>query len=52
MALVCRELFLRENALLRAKRLSSREQCFPPLGAEIVELGAFGVPVNHTLRVH
>jgi hypothetical protein len=52
MALVCRELFVRENAFLRAQRLSSREQCVPPLGAKKVELGAFGFPVNHTLRVH
>jgi hypothetical protein len=52
MALVRGELFVRENAFLRAKRLSSRKQRFPPLGAEMVELGAFGFSVDHTLRVH
>jgi hypothetical protein len=52
MTLVRRELLVRENTFLRAKRLSSRKQCFPPLRAEKVQLGAFGFPVNHTLRVH
>jgi hypothetical protein len=52
MTLVCLELLVGEDAFLRVQRLPGREQRFPPLRAEEIELCAFGFLVGHTARVH